>query len=150
MTETSPLRLLAEDAEDLKIISAAIQDGVTKAANLKYDRRQRRFNIELNRFRWEEMAGESRQRSRIRALLAIDGVLAARARGLTRSDPELVVSVLSVEFRPADEPPGGEIVITFAGDGEIVLEVEMLDVTLLDSDYVWPTRHVPSHEKRRR
>ncbi len=150
MTETSPLRLLAEDADDLRIISAAVQDAVTKAANLKYDQRQRRFNIELNRFRWEETAGHPRQRRRIRALLAVDGVLAAQARGLTRSDPELVVSVLQLEFRPADEPPGGEIVITFAGDGEIRLEVEMLDVTLLDSDYVWPTRHVPSHEKRRR
>lgn len=150
MSEPSPLRLIAEDAEDLEIISAAVQDAVTKAANLKFDKRQRRFTIELNRFRWEEATTDPRQRERVRSLLAIDGVLSAKARGLTRSDPELVVSLLRVEFVPADEPPAGEVVLTFAGDGEIRLETEVLDVTLLDSDYVWPTRHLPSHEKRRR
>ncbi|NBC19851.1 MAG: DUF2948 family protein [Alphaproteobacteria bacterium] len=150
MTDTSPLRLMAEDAADLEIISAAVQDSVTKAANLKFERRRHRFSLELNRFRWEEAVENPRQRERVRALLAIDGVLGARARGLTRSDPELVISLLRVEFRPGEEPPGGQVVLTFAGDGEIVLDVEVLDVTLLDSDYVWPTRHVPNHEKRRR
>ena len=150
MNDTSSLRLMAEDAADLDIISAAVQDSVTKAANLKYERRQRRFSIELNRFRWEEAAGRSAQRERVRALLAIDSVLAASSRGLTKSDRDMVVSLLRVEFHPGDEPPGGKVVLTFAGDGEIVLDVEVLDVTLLDSDYVWPTRREPSHEKRRR
>ena len=150
MNDTSSLRLVAEDAEDLDIISAAVQDSVTKAANLKYERRQKRFSLELNRFRWEEAAGEPAQRERVRALLAIDSVLAASSRGLTKSDRDMVVSLLRVEFHPGDEPPGGKVVLTFAGDGEIVLDVEVLDITLLDSDYVWPTRRVPSHEKRRR
>jgi hypothetical protein len=150
MNDTSSLRLVAEDAEDLDIISAAVQDSVTKAANLKYERRQKRFSLELNRFRWEEAAGRSAQRERVRALLAIDSVLAASSRGLTKSDRDMVVSLLRVEFHPGDEPPGGKVVLTFAGDGEIVLDVEVLDITLLDSDYVWPTRRVPSHEKRRR
>jgi hypothetical protein len=150
MNDTSSLRLMAEDAADLDIISAAVQDSVTKAANLKYERRQRRFSIELNRFRWEAAAGRSAQRERVRALLAIDSVLAASSRGLTKSDRDMVVSLLRVEFHPGDEPPGGKVVLTFAGDGEIVLDVEVLDVTLLDSDYVWPTRREPSHEKRRR
>ena len=62
----------------------------------------------------------------------------------------MILSLLQVTFTPADEPPGGKITLIFAGDGEIVLEVEVLDATLLDSDYVWPTRRLPSHERRRR
>ncbi len=150
MTEPSPLRLVAEDAEDLKIVSAAVQDAVSKAGNLKYAPRQRRFSIELNRFRWEAVVRKPAQRERVRAILGFDGVLAVRSLGITRSDPELVVSLLQVAFRPAETPPGGQVVLTFAGDGEIVLDVEALDVTLLDSGYVWPTRHLPGHEKRRR
>jgi len=38
----------------------------------------------------------------------------------------------------------------FAGDGELALEVEVLDATLLDSDYEWTTRRMPEHERRRR
>ena len=53
MTDPIPLRLLAEEAEDLKIIAAAVQDAVVKAGNLKYEKRNRRFAVELNRYRWE-------------------------------------------------------------------------------------------------
>ena len=35
MADHKPLRLLAETAEDLEVISAAIQDSVVKAGNLK-------------------------------------------------------------------------------------------------------------------
>lgn len=150
MAQTKPLRLLAESDADLRVISAAVQDAVTKVANIRYAERERRFSIELNRFRWEAETDAPDERQRVRSLLAFHGVLTARARGLTRSDPEMVVSLLHVTFVAAAEPPGGQVVMTFAGDGEIVLDVEMLDATLLDSDYVWPTRHVPSHERRRR
>ncbi len=54
MSELKPLRLLAEEAEDLEIISAAVQDSVVKAENLNYEARIRRFSLEINRFRWEE------------------------------------------------------------------------------------------------
>jgi len=152
MNDPTPLRLIAEDADDLKVISAAVQDSVTKIANLKYEARRHRFAIELNRFRWEAEAavGRARRHERVRALLAFDGVISAQTMGLTKTDPELVVSLLNIEFEPGDAPPGGKVRLLFAGDGEIVLDVEVLDVTLLDSDYVWPTRNVPKHERRRR
>ena len=149
MADTNPLRLLAETAEDLEVISAAIQDSVVKAGNLKYEARRNRFALEINRFRWE--AGAKRgDGERVRSLLAFDGVLGAKTRAVTKTDPEMILSLLQVTFTPADEPPGGKITLIFAGDGEIVLEVEVLDATLLDSDYVWPTRRLPSHERRRR
>jgi hypothetical protein len=151
MTEQTPLRLLAEEAEDLRIIAAAVQDAVVKAGNLKYEKRGRRFAIELNRYRWEAAPKRRGQPGeRVRALLAFDGVLGVKTRAITRADPELILSLLSVEFTPDAEPPGGKVTLLFAGDGEIVLTVEALDATLLDSDYVWPTRHVPSHERRKR
>ncbi len=150
MADIKPLRLLAESAEDLEVISAAIQDAVVKAGNLKYEARRNRFALELNRYRWEASGGKSREGERIRALLAFDGVLGVKTRAVTKSDPEMILSLLQVTFTPDEEPPGGKVTLLFAGDGEIVLDVEVLDATLLDSDYVWPTRHQPSHERRRR
>lgn len=149
MTDTKPLRLLAEEAEDLEIISAAVQDSVVKAGNLKYASRLNRFTLELNRYRWEAGA-KKRDGERVRALLAFDGVLGVKTRAITKSDPEMILSLLQVTFTPAEEPPGGTVTLLFAGDGEIVLEVEVLDATLLDSDYAWPTRNQPSHDRRKR
>jgi len=152
MTDQKPLRLLAEEGDDLKIIAAAVQDAVVKAGNLNYEKRKRRFSIELNRYRWETAPTRKGQPGeRVRALLAFDGVLGVKTRGITKADPELILSLLSADFvADVAEPPGGKVVLLFAGDGEIVLTVEALDATLLDSDYVWPTRHVPSHERRKK
>lgn len=152
MADTKPLRLIAEDKDDLTVVSAAIQDAVTKAENLKYESRRHRFAIELNRFRWEDTNGKRGKgpQTRVRSLLAIDGVLGVKSLGVSRADPDLVYSLLSIEFQPDEDPPGGKIRIMFAGDGELLLDVEALDVTLLDSDYEWTTRHTPSHERRRR
>jgi hypothetical protein len=151
MTDPKPLRLFTEEAEDLKIIAAAVQDAVVKAGNLKYEQKHRRFGLELNRYRWETApTRKGEPGERVRALLAFDGVLSVKTRAITKADPELILSLLSVEFTPDAEPPGGKVTLLFAGDGEIVLTVEALDASLIDSDYVWPTRHVPSHERRRR
>ena len=49
-----PLRLVAQDAEDLRIISTLVQDAVLSARALKFDPRRRRFALLLNRFRWED------------------------------------------------------------------------------------------------
>ncbi len=151
MTASKPLRLFTEDTEDLKIIAAAVQDAVVKAENIKYEQKSRRFSLEINRYRWEappdrkSVAGE-----RVRSLLAIDGVLGVRTRAVSKADPDLILSLLSLSFTPDAEPPGGKLSLLFAGDGEILVTVEALDVSLIDSDYSWPTRRVPSHERRRR
>jgi hypothetical protein len=151
MTATKPLRLFTEEAEDLKIIASAVQDAVVKAGNLAYEQKKRRFSLELNRYRWEAApARKGEPGTRVRSLLAFDGVMGVKTRAVSKADPELILSLLSVEFVPDAEPPGGKVTLLFAGDGEIVLTVEALDATLIDSDYVWPTRHSPSHERRKR
>ncbi|MEM9053805.1 MAG: DUF2948 family protein [Pseudomonadota bacterium] len=150
MAEGRALRLIAEDAADLEVISSAVQDAVLKAENLRYDRKRHRFTLEINRFQWEESKNRRGPQGRVRALLAFDGVLAVKTRAITKADPDLVLSVLSVTFEPADEPPGGQVSILFAGDGELALEVEAIDATLLDSAYEWTTRHRPDHDKKRR
>lgn len=150
MADRGTLKLMAEDAVDLQIISAAIQDAAGKAGGLKYLARKRRFTIETNRFRWEDIDPGEKTQTRVRTILGIDGVLAVRSRGLTKSDPEMVVSLLSIAFEAGETAPGGQIRLTFAGDGELLFDVECLDVTLLDSDTQWSTRYTPDHDRKAR
>lgn len=150
MAEGRALRLIAEDSADLEILSSAVQDAVLKAENLKYDRKRRRFTLEINRFQWEGSETKRGPQGRVRSLLAIDGVLSVKTRGITKVDPDMVLSILSLQYEAASEPPGGKISILFSGDGELALEVEAIDATLLDSAYEWTTRQRPDHEKKRR
>jgi Protein of unknown function (DUF2948) len=150
MTEGRALRLVAEDASDLEIISSAVQDAVLKAENIKFDRKQRRMTLEINRFQWEDAKSKRGPQGRVRAILAFDTVLSVKTRAVSKADPEMVYSVLSLAFDPDEEPPGGKLSILFAGDGELALQVEAIDVTLLDSSYEWTTRHRPDHDKKRR
>ena len=49
----APLRLLAEDREDLEIISAALQDAILRPADIVWERKARTLTIQLSRFCWE-------------------------------------------------------------------------------------------------
>ena len=53
MTRVAPLRLLAEDAEDLKVIAAALQDAVGKIGDISYEPGAQRLTLAFNRYRWE-------------------------------------------------------------------------------------------------
>ncbi|MDX2277434.1 MAG: DUF2948 family protein [Hyphomonadaceae bacterium] len=143
---SAPLRLLAEDAADLEVIAAAAQDALVRMADVTYDKKARRFALLINRFRWEN-AGAAGPYERVRAALSFDGVLNVRARRLRQDAPDALASLLSVTFAPAEEPPAGEVRVVLAGGGEIALDVECLDVTLIDTAQSWPTRRRPDHEQ---
>ncbi len=141
-----PLRLLAEDADDLAVVSAALQDAVAKIGDIAFDAGGRRLTVAFNRFRWE--AGE-KTRQRVRTGLQIGGVLGVKSRKLRRDAKGAIVELLSLAFEPAkaeDQAPGGVVVFTFAGGGDLRVEVECLDLILADLSDPWPTPRAPAHE----
>lgn len=142
----SGLKLLAEDAEGLAIIAAAVQDSLVKPEDIKFDGRSRTFGIEVNRFQWER-ASKRMPFFRSRAVLAFAGVQGVRSRGVSKNI-DAVHALIDVTFAPAAELPSGVVTLTFAGQTQIELTTECLDVTLADIGPSWPTRRKPDHEKR--
>ncbi|MCC6305103.1 MAG: DUF2948 family protein [Rhodobacteraceae bacterium] len=130
--EETPLRLQALGADDLAVISALLQDAVLPVTEMRLDRR--RFVLLVNRFRWEDRdraRAAGRPFERVRSLLVVAGVLKAASHGIDRHDRARVLSVLALGFRPGEDG-AGRLVLTFAGDGAVALDVECLDVTLRD------------------
>ena len=146
MPQPVPKRLLADDAAGLEIVSAAVQDAVCLPADLEYHARQRKFAIELNRFHWET-AGKRGPYFRSRSLLAFNGVMNVRGRGLPSRSSEQVLQLLSMSMEETDTP-AGIIKLTFAGGGELELSVECIDVTLFDTDKIWPAKRRPDHDRK--
>jgi hypothetical protein len=139
------LKLRAEDGGDLEILAAAAQDALVRVSELHFDAKARRFTILMNRFRWEQ-AGERGPFERIRAALSFEGVLGVKSRKVRQDAPEALAAVLSLAFKPANEPPGGAVNLVLAGGGEIAIEVECLDAVLLDMGDPWRTPRRPDHE----
>ena len=140
-----PLNIGALDADDLKIISALIQDGVFPANEMRFSSKDRRFAILLNRFRWEDSGKRSPER--VQSVLHISEVNNVASQGVDRSDKDMIFSVLNLEFEESDAP-SGHITLTLAGDGAIRLEVEALDVSLKDvtRPYIAPSKKTPNHD----
>jgi Protein of unknown function (DUF2948) len=143
MTKHEPLRLLAEDEDDLAVISAALQDAVAKVGDIEWDAKGRRFTLGLNRYLWETPGGLLG--NRIRAGLQFGSVLSVKSRNLRREASDAVVELLAVSFEPG-EAPGGAIRLAFAGGGDLELTVECVDAALADISAPWPTPSTPAHE----
>jgi hypothetical protein len=142
-----PLRLRAGGADDLSVISALVQDAVVPTSEIAWAKRHRRFVVLLNRFRWEDAPAAERQKrpfERVRALLTVEGVLRARTSGIDPADRDLVLEILALAFEPGTDG-AGTLRLIVAGDGEIALDVECLDVSLTDVTRPYEARSKPSH-----
>ena len=139
------LKLLADDQEDLAVISAMLQDAVTTIGDIVYEPAPRQVTLAFNRFRWEAGAVK-RGGERVRSALQFGGVLSVKSQRLRQDAKEGVLSLLDVAFEPG-EAPGGVITLTFAGGGALQIEVECIDAVLADLSAPWSTPRRPSHEE---
>lgn len=140
MAELAPLRLLAQDAEDLAIISAALQDAVAKVCDIAFEPKAGRLTIAFNRYCWECGGGQ-----RVRTGLQLGGVLKVEARNIRRDAPEAVLDILALTFEPGDAP-GGLVTLSCAGGGDLRATVECVEAVLADLSRPWPTPRTPEHE----
>lgn len=141
MADAAPLKLLAQDAGDLAVISAALQDAVAKIGDIRWDAQGRTLTLACNRFRWE---GGGKKGERVRSALQLGDVTGVQARKLRRDAKSAVVELLSVAFE-AGEAPGGAVLLTFAGGGDLKVSVDCLDVILADVSDPWSTPRKPGH-----
>jgi hypothetical protein len=140
VTEYAPLKLLAADAEDLKVVASALQDAVAKIGDIEFDARRRLLTIGFNRYCWE--VGSD---LRVRSGLQVGSVMGLQARNLRRHARDAVVELLTIAFEP-DEEPGGALILSFSGGGDLRARVECVDLVLADVSAPWPARRTPTHD----
>lgn len=140
MSKPAPLKLLAEDADDLAVISAAMQDAVAKVGEITYEPKARRLTLAFNRYAWEAGGG-----ARVRSALQIASVLKFETRKIRREAPGAVIEILAMTFEPG-AAPGGVVTLSCAGGGDLRVTVECVDAVLADVSQPWPTPRKPAHE----
>jgi hypothetical protein len=134
------LKLRAEDAEDVAVLSAVLQDALVAVGEMTYLPEDRRFVLVANRFRWEPEGDKPRRNfERTMAGLRIDGVTAVRRRGFNPHDSERFLALLAIRAE------GNSLYLDFAGGSGIRLDVERILCHLDDLGEPWPTRWRPRH-----
>ncbi len=139
------ITLAAQDADDLQILSARLQDAVSRVKDLVWLPRAHRFAALFNRFKWEE-AEKSGVALRVRSGLSFEAVLSAKSRNIRYGDPGAVLSLLAIRYSAeSGDGPGGTVELLFSGGGVIRLEVECLEASLTDITGEWAARGRPMH-----
>ncbi len=136
----APLKLRAEDAEDVGILSAILQDALVAVSEIAWLAEEKRFVLVANRFRWEPPAeGPRRNFERHLCGLRIDEVRSVQRRGFHPREGDRLLVLLALRAEP------GLLYLDFAGGSSIRLEVGRILCHLEDFGEPWPTKWRPRH-----
>ena len=145
MTEKN-LKLIAKTIEDLKIISAHLQDAIVSTANIANLKKNKIFLMQLNRFMWEDVEkGVFRKNKRIMCVVKIDNIISVSSKNINQDNKERFLDFLAIE---TEEMPDKtyEMKIIFSGDSVIKVNAEVIEVTLDDQGEAWNTINKPKHK----
>ena len=140
------LKLNATSEEDLKVMSAHLQDSITQVKNIAHLKKNRIFLIQFNRFMWEDVEkGVFRKNKRIRSVLKIDNVIKVFSKNVNQTKKDKFLDFLTIETTQMPDK-NYEMKIVFAGDSIIRVITEVVEVILDDQGEAWNTKNMPKHK----
>ncbi len=144
------VKLQAQDASDLEVMAAHLQDAILRVGDFAWLPKTRRFAGLGTRFCWEAVdvakGTPKKGKSFYRTLTGFhfDNVTSVRARGFDQGDVEAFLVVLELGFEPGEDE-AGTVRLAFAGGAELALEVECLDAAMSDIAAPWQSDQLPKH-----
>ena len=140
------LKLIANSDDDLRVISAHLQDAIVSLSGIAHLKKNRIFLIQLNRFMWEDVEkGVFRKNKRIRTILKFDNVVGVYSKNINSKDKERFLDFLAIETNILPDKYY-EIKLIFSGDSVIKIRSEVIEVTLDDQGSPWESKTKPKHK----
>jgi len=141
------LKLIAKTIEDLRVISAHLQDSIVKTSDIANLKKNRIFLMQINRFMWEDVEkGVFRKNKRIRTILKFENVLKVTSKNVNQKKSDRFLDFLAIEtFKMPDR--NYEMNLIFSGDIVIKLIAEAIEVTLDDQGTPWESKSKPKHNE---
>ena len=139
------LKLIAKTEEDLRVLSAHLQDSIASISDFANLKKNKIFLMQLNRFMWEDVEkGVFRKNNRIRTILKFENVLDVLAKNIDQQKKNKFLDFLAIETNITPDN-NYEMKIIFAGDSIIRIISEAIEVTLDDQGEAWDTKNKPKH-----
>ena len=145
------LKLRAEDADDLAVISACLQDALVAVRDLAFVQPDQTFLMVANRFRWERATRQARGEAGYQRTLCgitFGAVVGVSYSGFRRSEDARILSLLAI--RPARDGERGVILLEFSDGAAIRLSVGRILCHAQDLGEPWPTPWQPRHDEDER
>ena len=140
------LKLIARTEEDLRIISAHLQDSIVSMENIASLKKNRIFLMQLNRFMWEDVEkGVFRKNKRIRTILKFDNVIEVNSKNINQKSKDKFLDFLAIECNQMPDE-NYEMKLIFFGDSVIKVVAEVIEVALDDQGEPWDTKNKPKHK----
>jgi len=140
------LKLLGKNREDLKIISAYLQDSILIVKDIVFLKQNRTFIMIVNRFMWEDIEkGVFRQNKRIRCAVKFEEVIKVESRNINQKNKNKPLECLAIKCGSMFEETY-KIKIFFAGNSIITITSEVIEIAMHDLGKPWNVKHFPIHK----
>ena len=145
--KTKNLKLIARTVEDLRVVSAHLQDAIVNINDIANLKKNKILLLQLNRFMWEDVEkGLFRKNKRIRTILKFENVIKVKSRNINLAGKDKFLDFLTIETNQMTDN-NYEMKILFAGDSILKVIVEVIEVTLDDQGEAWDTKNKPKHKE---
>jgi len=140
------LKLVGKNQEDLKIISAYLQDSVVIAKDILFLKRNKIFIMILNRFMWEDIEnGILKQNKRIRCALKFEEVIKVQSKNINQKNKNKPLEYLAIKSSLTTDN-FFKIKIFFSGGGIVTIISEVIEVFMNDLGESWNVKYFPKHQ----
>ena len=143
---TTGLKLTAKNHEDLKVISAYLQDSIVAIRDIVFLKKNRSFVMIVNRFMWEDVEkGVFRQSKRIRCAVKFENVLKVKSKNINQKNKNKFLECLAIKSDQIFDETH-QIGVFFSGNSAITIVSEVVDVVMRDLGSSWNVKHIPIHK----
>ena len=140
------LKLIAKTDEDLKVISAHLQDSIVSLNDIANLKKNKIFLMQVNRFMWEDVEkGVLRKNKRIRSIIKFDHVIRVSSKNIQKNTKNKFLDFLAIETKEMPDKTH-EMKLIFSGDSIIKIIAEVIEITLDDQGVPWDTKQKPKHK----
>ena len=139
------LKLIARTEEDLRVVSAHLQDAIVNVNDIANLKKNKILLLQLNRFMWEDVEkGVFRKNKRIRTVLKFENVIKVNSKNINQDKKDKFLDFLTIETNKMTDN-NYEMKILFAGGSIVKIISEIIEVTLDDQGDAWVTKNKPKH-----
>tara|TARA_B100000029_G_C17373523_1_gene887046 strand:- start:178 stop:627 length:450 start_codon:yes stop_codon:yes gene_type:complete len=144
--QTNKLKLAGKNEEDLKVISAYLQDSIVAVKDIIFLKKNRTFIMLLNRFMWEDLEkGPFRENKRIRCILKFEEVIKVKSKNINQKNKNKLFEYLAIKSSLIYDDTF-KIKIFFSGDSVITIISEVIEVFMSDLGKSWKVKSLPMHK----
>ena len=122
-------KIIAQNQDDLRVISALCSESIIKQSEIKFLKENKIFLISLERKNKEN----KNSKEKINSILKFEFIETSKSKNIDQNSKDNIIELLAIESYKKEN--NFEIILLFSKNRIITLTAEILDITLEDQKY---------------